>query len=117
MTDHVHYLPQQYFVETTDFDLQVPCFNVTAESFDSTVTSTVAVATATSVSSSGGSSSLSKGAIAGIAVGTIVGSLSIVGAAAYMLLKKRKNNTVSDQTQGQEMHKMPNDAGSVNSTN
>ncbi|KAF3770594.1 hypothetical protein M406DRAFT_66997 [Cryphonectria parasitica EP155] len=107
-----------YFVEASDFSVQVPCFNVTAESFDSTVTATSSAATVTSTSSSSsGSSGLSKGAIAGIAVGTIVGSLAIVGAAAFMLFKKRKTGaTPSDAPMQLGMTKKVPDTGSVIST-
>ncbi|KAL2289438.1 hypothetical protein FJTKL_01728 [Diaporthe vaccinii] len=91
-------------VEAADFTAQVPCFNVTAADFDSgdaTTTETVAGATATptsaasSSSGSGGGGGLSKGAIAGIAVGTIVGSLAVVSAFAFMLLKRRKSSAAA----------------------
>lgn len=93
-------LPHQTLVEAADFTAQVPCFNVTAADFDSgdaTATETVAAATVTptsaSSSSSGSGGGLSKGAIAGIAVGTIVGSLAVVGAFAFMLLKRRRSSS------------------------
>lgn len=91
-------------VEAADFSAQVPCFNVTSADFDSgdaTATETVAAATVTptsgasSSSSSGSGSGLSKGAIAGIAVGTIVGSLAVVGAFAFMLLKRRRSSSAA----------------------
>lgn len=95
-------------VEAADFTAQVPCFNVTSADFDSgdaTATETVATATVTptsagsssssSSSSGSGSDGLSKGAIAGIAVGTIVGSLAVVGAFAFMLLKRRKASSAA----------------------
>ncbi|CAN8098348.1 unnamed protein product [Discula destructiva] len=111
------------FVEAADFSVQVPCFNVTAVDFDSgdaTATATaITTATATAAaSSSSGSNSLSKGAIAGIAVGTIVGSLAIVGAFAFILLKKRRSaNAASASTQQPEMAKRPDaDATSIATT-
>lgn len=109
--------PQQYFVETTDFSISVPCFNVTAADFDSTVTATSSAATVTSTSTSNSSNGLSKGAIAGIAVGTIVGSLAIVGVAAFVLLKKRRAASDGSNIQMQEgVSKRGADGASVAST-
>ncbi|KAJ4392279.1 hypothetical protein N0V93_005904 [Gnomoniopsis smithogilvyi] len=106
-----------YFVETTDFSISVPCFNVTAADFDSTVTATTSAATVTATGSSSSSNGLSKGAIAGIAVGTIVGSLAIVGAAAFVLLKKRRSLSEGANMQLQEdLSKRAGDATSVAST-
>lgn len=67
------------------------------DSGDATATETVAAATVTptSASSSGSGGGLSKGAIAGIAVGTIVGSLAVVGAFAFMLLKRRRSSAAA----------------------
>lgn len=107
----------QYFVETADFSAQVPCFNVTAENFDSSTTASSAAATATSPSSSSGSSSgLSKGAIAGVAVGTVVGSLAVVGAFAFMLLKKRRSGAASNIAMQEGVAKRAADGASVAST-
>lgn len=76
---------------------------MTAADFDSgdaTATETVAAATVTptSGSSSSGSGGLSKGAIAGIAVGTIIGSLAVVGAFAFMLLKRRRSSAAAAES-------------------
>lgn len=66
------------------------------DSGDATATETVAAATVTPTSASSGSGGgLSKGAIAGIAVGTIVGSLAIVSAFAFMLLKRRRSSAAA----------------------
>ncbi|KAI1454371.1 hypothetical protein F4805DRAFT_439811 [Annulohypoxylon moriforme] len=90
------------FVETKDFDITAPCFNVTASDFNSgdssSTSSAVPSATSTTTSSdttsnqSSNSSSdgLSTGAKAGVAVGVIVASLGIVGAIAFILLRKRR---------------------------
>jgi hypothetical protein len=91
-------LPQQTLVEAADFTAQVPCFNVTSADFDSgdaTATKTVGAATLTATpgGSSSGPGGLSKGAIAGIAVGTIIGSLAVVGAFAFVLLKRRRGSS------------------------
>ncbi|PSR79721.1 hypothetical protein BD289DRAFT_442046 [Coniella lustricola] len=105
-----------YFVEDSDFSTSIPCFNVTAESFGSTVTTTASVATvtSTSLSKSSNSSGLSKGAISGIAVGTIIGSLAIVGAVAFTLLKKRRDGTTKQgMPMEQDVSKNGGDASSV----
>ncbi|KAI1382296.1 hypothetical protein F4677DRAFT_401556 [Hypoxylon crocopeplum] len=97
------------FVELQDFTTNPPCFNVTASDFnsgDSSSTSTaspvpsatgaaseetpVTSNTAASSSSSSGDG-LSGGAKAGIAVGVIVASLAIVGAVAFVVLRRRKS--------------------------
>lgn len=72
-------------------------------------------ATASS-SSSGGSGGLTKGAIAGIAVGTIVGSLAVVGVVAFMLLKKRKSGAGSAIPMQDGVAKRSGDGGSIAST-
>lgn len=102
MTRLTPFPPHQTLVEAADFSAQVPCFNVTSADFDSgdaTATETVAASTVTptSAGSSSGSSGggLSKGAIAGIAVGTIVGSLAVVSAFAFMLLKRRRSSAAA----------------------
>ncbi|KAJ0107655.1 hypothetical protein J7T55_010260 [Diaporthe amygdali] len=109
-------------VEAADFSAQVPCFNVTAADFDSgdaTATETVASATVTPTSataSSSGSGGLSKGAVAGIAVGTIVGSLAVVGAFAFMLLKRRRSSAAAASTlptQAAPMKQREGDVASV----
>ncbi|KAG8157033.1 hypothetical protein KVR01_013023 [Diaporthe batatas] len=76
-------------VEAADFSAQVPCFNVTSADFDS---GDAAAAETSSSSSSGG---LGKGAIAGIAVGTILGSLAVVGAFAFVLLRRRRRSSAA----------------------
>ncbi|KAF7551494.1 hypothetical protein G7Z17_g4990 [Cylindrodendrum hubeiense] len=88
------------YVELTNFDESVPCFNATTSDDDdssssSTSTSSSASSTSTSSSHSSKSSSggLSKGAIAGIVVGS-VGGVSIVALAA-ILVYRRKNKRLS----------------------
>ncbi|KAI4604128.1 hypothetical protein KJ359_000256 [Pestalotiopsis sp. 9143b] len=94
------------FVEDADFDLSVPCFNVTASEFDSGSSTTTAssspTATSTSESDSSSSSSssssgISTGAKAGIAVGTIVGSLGIVALFAFFFLRRRRSEPVAQE--------------------
>ena len=82
-------LPAQTFVEDKDFGLQVPCFNVTSEDFGTAPSASPSVSAAPASSSPDG---LSGGAKAGIAVGTIVGSLAVVGVIAFLLLRKRRSN-------------------------
>ncbi|KAI0889853.1 uncharacterized protein GGS22DRAFT_149303 [Annulohypoxylon maeteangense] len=86
------------FVETKDFNIAAPCFNVTASDFNSgsssSTSSPVPNATGASETTSNQSSSsdgLSTGAKAGVAVGVIVASLGIVGAIAFILLRKRRS--------------------------
>lgn len=94
------------FVEDADFDLSVPCFNVTASEFDSgssTTSGSSPSATSTSQSDSSSSSSsssssgISTGAKAGIAVGTIVGSLGIVALFAFFFLRRRRSEPAAHE--------------------
>ncbi|SPO06366.1 related to WSC2 Glucoamylase III (alpha-1,4-glucan-glucosidase) [Cephalotrichum gorgonifer] len=80
------------FVELSDFDIQAPCFNVTSEEFNPPASDSKpdADTETTSDKSSSGGGGLSKGATAGVAVGTIVGSLAIVGLVAWFMLRRRK---------------------------
>ncbi|KAF4546486.1 putative tpa [Lasiodiplodia theobromae] len=91
------------FVEAVAFDAQVPCFNVTASDFNSgsassSASSSTASATGASASSSSndnsGSSSSSGGLStsdkAGIAIGSILGGLSIIGAGIFFFLYRRR---------------------------
>lgn len=106
---------KQYFVQATDFSVSVPCFNVTSDDFNLPVPASATPAASTASGSS--SNGLTTGAIAGIAVGTIVGSLSIVAAAAFLLFRKRKT---AAQTQGQDqpaMSKRNAETGSMASAN
>ena len=101
-------LPAKTFVEASDFDIQVPCFNVTSSEFDlpddsgsssdkdgsddqsSTDKSESSPTASPSGNDSDFGSGLSKGAKAGIAVGVIVASLTIVGAIAFVVLRRRR---------------------------
>ncbi|KAF2179499.1 hypothetical protein K469DRAFT_753887 [Zopfia rhizophila CBS 207.26] len=92
------------FVEATDFKDQVPCFNVTSDDFNAPTPSTSAsgsMPTASNLSATSPASSLaassssgggpSAGAKAGIAVGSIVGAAAIIGAIAFLVLRRRKS--------------------------
>ncbi|KAK7534209.1 uncharacterized protein J3D65DRAFT_632760 [Phyllosticta citribraziliensis] len=79
------------FVETSAFTAQVPCFNVTASDFESPSSSSTSSATP-SASSVSSKSSLSGGDKAGIAVGSIVGGLAILGAGLFWFLRKRRQS-------------------------
>lgn len=93
----------QTFVETIDFSIKVPCFNVTSDEFDaptpsssgSSPSNTGLAGTQTDTPSSSPSSSggggLSTGAKAGIAVGSIIGGLAILGAVGFFLWRRGKN--------------------------
>jgi hypothetical protein len=97
------------YVPTSQFSVQVPCFNATIDDYDitdtndgddgdesddsnsssstSTASGTAAGATSTSspsASSSSSSSGLSGGAIAGIVVGVVLGALLAFGGAFYL---------------------------------
>lgn len=95
----------QTFVDAADFDIQTPCFNVTSEEFGLPTPSSApnpdadndnvdADAHESSSASGGG---LSKGATAGVAVGTIVGSLSVVGLIAWFVFLRRKHRQVGHE--------------------
>ncbi|RYP71773.1 hypothetical protein DL771_004585 [Monosporascus sp. 5C6A] len=94
------------FVETEDFDIQVPCFNVRASEFnlpkddgdeDSATTKPSGAGETNTEGSDAFGSGLTSGAKAGIAVGVIVASLAIVGAVAFVVLRKRKPAPVDQE--------------------
>ena len=76
------------FVDATAFKTSIPCFNVTSDEF-APPQGSAPNPSATQESPAGG---LSHGAIAGIAVGTIVGSLAVVGLVAFLVFKKRRGS-------------------------
>ncbi|EPE32751.1 hypothetical protein GLAREA_07885 [Glarea lozoyensis ATCC 20868] len=85
-------------IEASTFVGTIPCFNVTSTDFvaPSTTPSTAtppdsSVAPTLYVSASS-SRSLSEGAIAGIAVGSVVGGLALIAIVAFVLLRRRKTN-------------------------
>ncbi|KAK7512471.1 uncharacterized protein IWZ02DRAFT_87093 [Phyllosticta citriasiana] len=80
------------FVEASAFTQQVPCFNVTASTFGSPSSSSTSSATSSASASAASKSSLSGGDKAGIAVGSIVGGLAIIGAGLFWLLRKRRQS-------------------------
>ncbi|KAI1083134.1 hypothetical protein F5B20DRAFT_528701 [Whalleya microplaca] len=110
------------FVEAKDFNIQVPCFNVTASDFVSpNPSSSTTVPSATSVSdtsssavSSSSGDGLSAGAKAGIAVGVIVASFAVVGAVAFVVLRKRKSRPTDQEGSAAPAKGMP-EVASVNS--
>ncbi|TLD34021.1 hypothetical protein PspLS_01104 [Pyricularia sp. CBS 133598] len=75
------------YVETSVFKTAIPCFNVTSDEFAAPETTNNPVVPAANSPSSAG---LTTGAIAGIAVGTIVGSLAVVGVVAFLVFRKRR---------------------------
>jgi hypothetical protein len=94
-------LPQT-FVETNDFSVRVPCFNVTSNNFNTPTPDTSASGSAPfQTSSSANQSALSSqppggGGIstsvkAGIAIGAVLGGLAILGAVGFFVWRKGKN--------------------------
>jgi hypothetical protein len=92
----------QTFVETINFSIKVPCFNVTSEEFDAPTPS--ASSSGTSPSNTGlsasqsatpgqssGDGGLSTGAKAGIAVGSVIGGLALFGVVGFFLWRRGKN--------------------------
>ncbi|KAL5391429.1 hypothetical protein DPSP01_001297 [Paraphaeosphaeria sporulosa] len=90
------------FVSVSDFTTAVPCFNVTSDEFEATSPSNTSSPTSSSSispsSTSNASSSesqsrgsgLSTGAKAGIAVGSIIGGLALIGVVAVLMLRRGK---------------------------
>lgn len=90
-------------METTKFDLQVSCFNVTSDDFvtptpssTSGVTASATAGLSASNSASAGQSSsggggLSTGAKAGIAVGAVLGGLALLGVLGFFFWRRGKN--------------------------
>jgi hypothetical protein len=74
----------------------VPCFNVTSDDFDAPTASSTPSASATGTTSDSSidpvygisSGGLSTGAKAGIAVGSIIGGLAILGGIAFLLYRR-----------------------------
>ncbi|KAI1111637.1 hypothetical protein F5Y14DRAFT_464404 [Nemania sp. NC0429] len=87
------------FVEAANLRTQIPCFNVTSDDFNSPEPSSTGTAgqsddtSTTGTSSSNSSGGLSTGAIAGITVGVIVASLSVIGAVAFVVFRRRSSRT------------------------
>ncbi|KAF2441073.1 hypothetical protein P171DRAFT_419191 [Karstenula rhodostoma CBS 690.94] len=88
------------FVPAADFNATAPCFNVTSSDFDAPSSSSSPTSSPSSSpdstsnpSSSGSQSSgggLSTGAKAGIAVGSIIGGLALIGLVALLMLRRGK---------------------------
>ncbi|KAI0508440.1 hypothetical protein F5B22DRAFT_649934 [Xylaria bambusicola] len=105
------------FVEAADFSTQVPCFNVTSSDFnlpESSSTATAGQPENTANTSSDSNSGLTKGAIAGVAVGVVVASLLIIGVVAFFVLRGRKSQALGNETQ-QDGRKVMTEVASVNS--
>ncbi|KAH8726231.1 hypothetical protein GQ44DRAFT_679842 [Phaeosphaeriaceae sp. PMI808] len=81
------------FVETKDFSIQVPCFNVTSDTFNAPTPSSKAPAQ-TGLSAgqpSTSSNGLSTRAKAGIAVGSIIAGLALFGVIGFLFWRRGKN--------------------------
>ncbi|TGJ88490.1 hypothetical protein E0Z10_g374 [Xylaria hypoxylon] len=93
------------FVEAADFSTQVPCFNVTSSDFNLPESSSTATADtpdntgAASDSSSNSNGKLTSGTIAGIAVGVVVASLLVIGVVAFVVFRRRNNQTPDHEYQ------------------
>jgi hypothetical protein len=92
----------QTFVETNDFSVKVPCFNVTSNNFniptlDASASGSPPSQTSSSANQSAsfdqppGGGGLSTSAKAGIAVGAVLGGLAIMGAVGFSVWQKGKN--------------------------
>ncbi|KAI0551717.1 hypothetical protein F4679DRAFT_122675 [Xylaria curta] len=92
------------FVEAADFTAQVPCFNITADDFNSPEPSSPAANDTGDADNSNPSPSgkLSTGATAGIAVGVILTSLLIIGVAAFAILRKRGKHAINNEAQSSQ---------------
>ncbi|KAL5402935.1 hypothetical protein PMIN06_010179 [Paraphaeosphaeria minitans] len=90
------------FVSASNFKTAVPCFNVTSDDFEApspsntsspSSSSSTSPSSTSSPSSSGSQSSggsLPAGAKAGIAVGSIIGGLALIGLVALLMLRRGK---------------------------
>jgi hypothetical protein len=76
-----------------------PCFNVTSEEFVTPTPSTTSTPVSSPTAELSGpassappasSSKLSKGAIAGIVIGSLIGALAIIGAVAFFWFRRGK---------------------------
>ncbi|OTB08727.1 hypothetical protein M426DRAFT_316748 [Hypoxylon sp. CI-4A] len=108
------------FVDYKDLTTTPPCFNVTASDFNSGDSSSSS-STSSPVSSATGSTSetsaatsnegsgdgLSSGAKAGIAVGVVVASLITVGAVAFVVLRKRKSQSLDHEAPASDLKSQP----------
>jgi hypothetical protein len=94
-------LPQT-FVETNDFSVRVPCFNVTSNDFntptpDASASGSAPFQTSSSANQSAfsnqppGGGGISTSVKAGIAVGAVLGGLAILGAVGFFVWRKGKN--------------------------
>lgn len=86
----------QTFVAASDFNITAPCFNVTSSEFEAPSSSSTSSPTSSSTSTSSSSESqsggggLSTGAKAGIAVGSIIAGLALIGLVALLMLRRGK---------------------------
>ncbi|KAJ8108042.1 hypothetical protein OPT61_g8447 [Boeremia exigua] len=103
------------FVETIDFSIKVPCFNVTSDDFNAPTPSSsgstpsntgLSASQSDSADQSSGGGGLSTGAKAGIAVGAVIGGLIILGAIGFFLWRRGKSTGLKNRDS--------RDAGSLN---
>ncbi|KAH6612434.1 hypothetical protein C7974DRAFT_466816 [Boeremia exigua] len=94
------------FVETINFSIKVPCFNVTSDDFNaptpsasgSTPSNTgLSSSQSDTPSSSGSGGGLSTGAKAGIAVGAVIGGLLVLGAIGFFFWRRGKNTGLKNK--------------------
>ncbi|KAJ4300940.1 hypothetical protein N0V90_003029 [Kalmusia sp. IMI 367209] len=105
------------FVAPSDFKINAPCFNVTADEFDDPSSTSSPTSSSSSSPTSGSSSSdtsgtaqpsnsgsggLSPGAKAGIAVGAVIGGLAIIGIVAFFMWRRGKMTGL----QGKEQYEL-----------
>ena len=118
-------LPQT-FVETNDFSVKVPCFNVTSNNFNALTPDSSASGSAPFQISSSANQSASSGqptsggglstsAKAGIAIGAILGGLVILGAVGFLVWRKGKkvglHNREAYELRAQELGLPPTSKG------
>src|SRR5690242_3352015 len=98
--------PHQTFVETIDFSIKVPCFNVTSDDFNAPTPSSsgstpsntnLSASESDTPSQSSGGGGLSTGAKAGIAVGAVIGGLAILGAIGFFFWRRGKNTGLKNK--------------------
>ncbi|KAF2793769.1 hypothetical protein K505DRAFT_407892 [Melanomma pulvis-pyrius CBS 109.77] len=87
------------FVDAADMTITPPCFNVTSDDFitptpsstsSSAPTPTAALSESSSSAPASSSKGLSKGAIAGIVIGSLIGGLALIGAIAFFVFRRGK---------------------------
>ncbi|RDW77922.1 hypothetical protein BP5796_05774 [Coleophoma crateriformis] len=92
------------FVDPSDFNTDVACFNATVTGPSSNPIESSAAAASTTAGSKS-SSGLSVGSEAGIAVGSIIGGLAVLGCLAFFFLRRR----AAAQVQGDDERAIASD--------